>query len=388
MKSKGEQSSKTSSRPEKTTGIKPRARTAEEQWYYASQGQLIWWGFKKHKVALAAAVFLGMFYLVAIFAEFFAPYDARTRSRDWVNAPPTQVHFIDAEGNLRRPFVYRVTQELNLQTFRNEFVEDTTQRYPIYFIVRGDPYRLLGLFPTNIRLMGTEGAPLLLFGADRVGRDLYSRIIYGARISLFIGLGGVFFSFVLGCLFGGISGFFGGTTDELIQRIIDVLISIPTIPLWMALAAAIPREWTVPQTYFAMTLVLAVVGWAGLARVVRGKLLSMRDEDYALAAKGAGGSDAWIIRKHLLPGFLSFLIVHLTLAIPYMILGETALSFIGLGMQPPAVSWGVLLQDAQDIAAISHRPWQLIPGLFVVLAVLLFNFVGDGLRDAADPYSK
>jgi peptide/nickel transport system permease protein len=228
--------------------------------------------------------------------------------------------------------------------------------------------------------------PVLLFGSDRLGRDLFSRTFYGARISLFIGFGGVFLSFVLGCTLGGISGYFGGVIDDVIQRTIEVLLSMPTIPLWMALAAAIPRRWSVTQTYFAITLVLAVVGWAGLARIIRGKLLALRQEDFVLAARISGSSQSWIITHHLLPNFMSYLIVHITLAIPSTILGETSLSFLGLGMQPPAVSWGVLLRDAQDIGAVAQRPWQLIPGAFVVLAVLMFSFIGDGLRDAADPY--
>ena len=217
-------------------------------------------------------------------------------------------------------------------------------------------------------------------------RDVYSRTISGARISLLIGFGGVFVSFVLGCLIGGVSGMFGGAVDEVIQRIIEVLLSIPTIPLWMALAAAIPRDWSVTQTYFAITIVLAVVGWAGLARIVRGKLLSLREEDFIRAAKIAGSTETATIVRHLLPNFISYLVVHVTLAIPQTILGETSLSFLGLGMQPPAVSWGVLLKEAQDLAAVAQRSWQLIPGIFVVVAVLMFSFVGDGLRDAADPY--
>jgi len=242
------------------------------------------------------------------------------------------------------------------------------------------------VIPTNLKFYYSE-KPFFLFGGDRLGRDLYTRTMIGMRISLFIGLGGVFFSFILGCLFGGISGYFGGLIDNVIQRMIDVLLSIPTIPLWMALAAAIPRDWTVIQTYFAITIVLAIVGWAGLARVVRGKLLALREEDYILAAQIAGVKESKIITTHLLPNFFSYLIVHLTLAIPATILGETALSFLGLGIQPPAVSWGSLLKDAQDLVTVAERPWQLIPGAFVVFAVLMFNFIGDGLRDAADPYS-
>jgi peptide/nickel transport system permease protein len=285
--------------------------------------------------------------------------------------------------------VYARKRELNQETFRYSFVEDESQTFPILFFTKGEPYKLLGLVRTNLHFFGTgEGSPpLLLFGADRLGRDLFTRTLYGSRVSLSIGLVGVFLSFSIGVTLGGISGYAGGMVDELIQRTVDFLISIPALPLWMALSAALPRDWPVLQTYFAITIILSIISWGGLARVVRGKLLSLREEDYALAAQAAGASDWRIIMRHLLPGFASHLIVSITLAIPGVILGETALSFIGLGMQPPAVSWGTLLQDAQDIVAIAHQPWSLIPALFVIVAVLLFNFVGDGLRDAADPYA-
>jgi peptide/nickel transport system permease protein len=357
-----------------------------ERWYTASQGQLIWWRFQKHKLAVVAMTVLAIIYFVAFFSEFFVPYGVETRFAGYENAPPSKIH-IYAEGEgLQRPFIYKTKRQMNRKTFRLEYSEDTSQKFIIRFFAPGEEYKLLTLIPMRRHLFTVDGTPFYLMGADRLGRDLYSRTIQGARISLLIGLGGVFLSFVLGCTLGGLSGFAGGAVDEVIQRIIDVLLSIPTIPLWMALAAAIPRQWTVTQTYFAIVMVLAVVGWAGLARVVRGKVLSLREEDYVLAAKVFGSTQTYVIIRHMLPNFLSYLIVHITLAIPGTILGETALSFLGLGMQPPAVSWGVLLREAQDVAAIAHRPWQLIPGAFVVITVLMFNFMGDGLRDAADPY--
>ena len=362
-------------------------QTFNEQWYTASQGQLIWWRFRKHKLAIISMWLLGLMYFVSILADFFVPYERDHRFSGYENAPPTPIHITAPGKGLQAPFIYGFTRKVNPQNFRVQFTEDTERRYPIRLFVQGDDYKFAGLFPTKLRFFGTGGdMPVLLFGSDRLGRDLFSRTLYGARISLFIGFGGVFLSFVLGCTLGGISGYLGGVIDDVIQRTIEVLLSMPTIPLWMALAAAIPRRWSVTQTYFAITLVLAVVGWAGLARIIRGKLLSLRQEDFVLAARISGSSQSWIIARHLLPNFLSYLIVHITLAIPSTILGETSLSFLGLGMQPPAVSWGVLLRDAQDIGAVAQRPWQLIPGLFVVAAVLMFSFVGDGLRDAADPY--
>jgi peptide/nickel transport system permease protein len=362
----------------------------DERFYYASQWELIWWRFRRHKVAMISSTLLLLLYLAAIFADFVSPYPAAARFEGYQAAPPMKVHFVDPAEGLQRPFVYAYTRELDQATFRYTFVEDETQKYPIRFFVPGERYKLWGLFESDIHLFGTgeADAPILLFGADRLGRDLFTRTFFGARISLSIGLVGVFLSFLLGVVLGGVSGYLGGLTDEAIQRTIDFLISIPALPLWMALSAALPRDWSVLKTYFAITIILSILGWAGLARVVRGKLLSLREEDYALAAQAAGASQWRIISKHLLPGFTSHLIVSITLAIPGMILGETALSFIGLGMQAPAVSWGVLLQDSQNIVAIAHQAWLLIPAGFVIATVLLFNFVGDGLRDAADPYAQ
>lgn len=353
-----------------------------------SQGRLIWRRFKRHRLALLALYVLGFFYLVAIFADFVAPYNADSRFRQMQNAPPTTIHFTDENGQLTAPFVYELERTRDPQTFRQIYTENLEAPSTVHFFVRGDSYKFLGFIESDLHLFGTQdGVALNLFGTDDVSRDLFSRIIHGARISLFIGFGGVFLSFILGCVIGGISGYLGGRVDEIIQRLIDLLISIPTLPLWMALTAAIPRNWSVTQTYFALTLVLSAVGWMGLARVVRGKLLTMRELDFVTASKLAGGSDLYVVVRHLLPNFASHLIVTITLAIPGMILGETALSFIGLGMQDPAVSWGVLLQETLNFTAIAQQPWKLIPAVFVVITILMFNYIGDGLRDAADPYS-
>jgi peptide/nickel transport system permease protein len=338
---------------------------------------------------MGSVVLLTIIYILAIFSSFFSPYGPGQRFDQYQQAPPMTIRFFH-EGRLIGPYYYGFERTLNTQTFRYSFVYDESEIYPLRLFVKGEPYKLFGLFPSDIHFFGTprvDAPPLMLFGADRLGRDLFSRTLNGGRISLSIGLIGVFLSFVLGVVLGGLSGYFGGVVDEVIQRTVDFLISIPQLPLWMALSAALPRDWPVLKTYFAITVILSVVGWTELARVVRGKLLSLREEDYALAAQAAGASKRRIIFKHLLPGFTSHLIVSITLSVPGMILAETALSFIGLGIQPPAVSWGTLLQDAQDIVAIAHQPWQLIPAIFVIGTVLLFNFIGDGLRDAADPYS-
>ena len=359
--------------------------------YTASQGQLIWRKFRRHKAAQIAMVVLIIFYVMAAFCEVISPYEKATTSPKHLYAPPTRIHlFAEDESGSRTfigPFVYGLDGVVD-KDFNRVFTENKEEIYKLKFFVKGDEYKFWGLFRTNIHLFGAEGdGRIFLFGTDKLGRDVFSRTLYGSRISLTIGLVGVFLSFVLGLVIGGISGYFGGAVDEVIQRGIDLLVSIPQIPLWMTLAAAMPRDWPIVQTYFAITIVLSVIGWAGLARTVRGKILSLREEDFTVAARISGVSEWRIITKHLLPLFMSYIVVAITMAIPNMILGETSLSFLGLGMQPPAVSWGTLLQDAQQIISVAVHPWLLIPALFVILAVLMFNIPGDGLRDAADPYS-
>ncbi len=369
---------------------KERRLTRAEQLYGASQYQLMVAKFKKHKLAMVSLFLLLTFYIVAIMAEFVAPYDKSLRFEDKIYASPSKIHFIDSQGNLTLPFVYETKSTVDPKTFQYSLVEDKTKPHKIKLFIRAEGYKLVGLIPFDRHLFGVDGEeePLLILGGDHLGRDLLSRIIYASRVSLFIGFGGVIVSFFLGILLGGISGYFGGTIDLVIQRLIELLMSLPHIPLWMALSAAIPEGWTGIQTFFAITLILSLVGWTGLARVVRGKILSLREEDYVMAARISSAGPLSIIFRHLLPGFTSYLVVHVTIAIPSMILGETTLSFLGLGILPPDVSWGSLLQRAQDVTVIANYPWLLLPAAFVVFAVILFNFVGDGLRDAADPYSR
>jgi len=371
-------------------GTQDRRRKVAEKLDEASQYQLMLTKFRKHRVATVSFFVLVLLYIVAIFAEFVTPYDPLQRFDNQIFASPTVIHFTDSNGNLTLPFIYRTQSKVDPKTFAYQtvIVEPATQ-YPIRLFVQTAPYKLAGFIPMNVRLFGVEGdQPIFLFGADNLGRDLFSRIVYASRVSLFIGLVGVFISFVLGITLGGISGFFGGKIDIIIQRMVEFILSIPQIPLWMALSAAIPQEWTGIQTFFAITVILSLVGWTGLARVVRGKIISLREEDYVTAARISSASNMSIIFRHLLPGFTSYLIVHITLAIPGMILGETTLSFLGLGINPPDISWGALLQQAQDVTVVSNYPWLLAPVLFVMLAVILFNFIGDGLRDAADPYTR
>ncbi len=368
---------------------KKKVTPQEEKLYVASQWRLIWWRFKRHKLAMASAVVLAIFYIVAIFCEFIAPYEPFERDLNYVQAPPQKIHFVDEKDKFHLfPFTYQTKQTLNPETWDWESVEEKSQMYPIRLFVHGSKYKFWNLFYSDLHLFGVEkGGNIHLLGTDRLGRDMLSRIIYGSRISLSIGLIGVAFSFILGIIFGGIAGYYGGVIDNVIQRIIETLISIPGLPLWMALSASLPATWPALRVYFGMTVIMSVLGWTGLARVVRGKFLSLREEDFVVAARLCGTSEGKIIFKHLLPSFMSHIIVSLTLAVPGMILGETTLSFLGIGLRPPIVSWGVLLNGAQNVQAVAMAPWLLFPALFVVIAVLAFNFLGDGLRDAADPYS-
>lgn len=367
-----------------------KGKMKEEKLLVASQWQLMRWKFLRHKLAVVSLVVLGVLYFFALFAEFTAPNNPRAHNVAYIYVPPQPLRFFDEEGNFHlRPFVYGVTRTLCMRTFRHFFEDDHTRKYSLHLFVPGEPW---GFLASNIRLFGFGGADgegrVMLLGADSMGRCMLSRLIYGGRLTLSVGLIGIAISFVLGIIIGGISGYFGGTADAIIQRLIEFLMSIPGLPLFMALSAALPVVWPVWKRYFMVIIILSIIGWTGLARVVRGKFMSTREEDFVMAARLHGASESRIISKHLLPSFYSFIIASLTLSVPGMILGETGLSFIGLGLQPPAISWGVLLAEAQALRVLAHAPWLIIPGLAVVIAVLAFNFVGDGLRDAADPYAN
>ena len=364
----------------------------EEQVFVASQWQLMWWKFRKHKMAMISAALILFLYTVALFAEFFAPYNPEQFFPKYKLAPPTKIHIRDAEGNWRRPFVYKTIRERDPETMRNLYTDDTTTLYPVQLFVAVTEYKMWGLFPGDLHLFGLpvshDEQGMFLLGADRMGRDVFSRVCYGARLSLSIGLVGVFLSLIVGIILGGLSGYLGGTVDTVIQRLIEFLRSIPSTPLWMGLSAALPPDWPVVRVYFGITVILSLIGWTGMARVVRGKFLSLREEDFVMAARLAGATQMRIILRHMVPSFLSHIIASLTLSIPGMILSETGLSFIGLGLRPPAISWGVLLQEAQQLRSLVLAPWVLTPAIAVIVTVLAMNFLGDGLRDAADPYSR
>ncbi|MDM9623227.1 peptide ABC transporter permease [Rhizobium sp. AC44/96] len=358
----------------------------------AGQWQLFWLKFKKHKIALASLVVIVFMYLVAAFADFVAPFDPNATNARFTYAPPQSIALL-VDGAFR-PHVSQLKMTLNTESMRREFAPDPTKPVDVgFFVTAPQPYHLLGFVPMQTKLFGLKnpmpGDSMYIFGADRLGRDIFSRVVHGAKISLSIGLVGVFMSLVLGVTIGGISGFFGGWIDLAIQRMIELLRSIPTIPLWMGLAAAIPVGWPPLRTYFVITLIVSLIGWTSLAREVRGKFLSLRNEDFVIAARLDGMSEIGIIFHHLVPSFMSHIIATLTLAIPSMILAETALSFLGIGLQPPIISWGVLLQEAQNIRAVAQAPWLLFtPAAAIVISVLSLNFLGDGLRDAADPYES
>jgi len=352
----------------------------------ASQLRLMWWKFKRHKVALASGIFLAALYVMILFCEFLAPYNLHTRNVDFIYAPPQRVHFFH-EGSFVGPFVYGRTMTLDLETLKRNYADNPADIEPIRFFCRGDSYHFWGLFESNLHLVcPAEGGQLFLLGTDRLGRDVLSRIIYGARISLTIGLLGITVSFVLGIVIGGLAGYHGGVFDLVVQRVIEVLQSIPSIPLWLSLAAIMPATWSPILIYLGITVILGLLDWTGLARAVRSKLLALREEDYVLAAQLMGARGSRIIARHLVPGFMSHLIATATISIPGMILGETALSFLGLGLRPPITSWGILLTEAKSVSVIAFYPWLLFPTIPVILVILAFNFLGDGLRDAADPY--
>ena len=366
---------------------KVREVQQKEAIYRLTQWQLIWRKFRKHKVATVGGYVLIIMYVAAIFGQFISPFPIQEREERSFQ-PPQRLHFRDEEGFHLRPFVYGMKMTRDPETFESTWIEDETQKFPIRFFAHGWEYKLWGVFPTDLHLFVAEGGYAHLFGTEQLGRDLFSRILHGAQISLSIGLAGIAISFVVGCILGGISGYFGGIADMTIQRVIEFLRSIPTLPLWMALSAAVPVDWPPLRVYFGITIILATIGWTGLARVVRGKFLELRAEDYVLAAEFVGASQSRVIFRHMLPGMTSYLIVSLTMSVPGMILGETALSFLGLGLRPPVVSWGVLLQDAQNVQTLYLHPWILLPAMFVIIVVLAFNALGDGLRDAADPYTR
>ena len=374
-------------RPETPPSV--TSKEADIRYYTASQFQLMWWKFKKHRLALIGSTVLGIFAFIAVFAEFLSPYTPTARTVDYLFGRPQVLHFVDAEGKFHlRPFTYSLTAVMDPKTFLLEVKEDTSKPWPVYFFVKGDPYKMWDLIKLDRHLFGVKEGHLHLLGTDKLGRDILSRLLHATRTSLTIGVVGLFISFFLGLIIGGVSGFFGGTIDDVIQRSIEFIRSIPTLPLWMALAAALPKDWSAQQVYFTITILLGLLGWTHLARRVRGKLLSLREEDFVVAARIAGSTNARIIARHLLPSFLSYIIVDLSISFPYMILAETSLSFIGLGLRAPVVSWGVLLQDAQNVQSIALYPWLFTPVAFVILSVMAFSFVGDGMRDAADPYSR
>jgi peptide/nickel transport system permease protein len=357
------------------------------KYYTASQWQLVWWRFRKHRMAMVGAIVLLTMGLMGALAGFVAPYSQTSRDRAYIMGAPQLPRLWDHNGFSLRPFIHGITTKRDPITLRKiASVDPETRRY-LRFFVSGDAYRFWGLVSTELHLFGLDEGKLHLFGTDELGRDLFSRTLFATGTSLSIGVLGVLMAFVLALIIGGIAGYTGGMVDYGIQRLTEIVRVIPVIPLYMGLAAAFPKEWSNVQVYFAMTLIFGLIGWPTLARRIRGHLLTQRGEDYVLAAELSGASASRIITRHLLPSFTSYIIVDLVISFPYMILSETALSFIGLGLRPPSVSWGIMLQDAQNIRAIEQAPWFFLPAVFVVVAVLAFTILGDGLRDAADPYS-
>jgi peptide/nickel transport system permease protein len=361
---------------------------AEEKIAVATQWQLMWWRFRKHKLAMLGSLVLIAFYLIVVSVDFLAYADPNEGDAQQGLIAPQPIQWFD-DGQFK-PYVHPLKGTRDPKTFKRVYVADMNTKVPVILFGQGFPYKLLGVIPTDRHFFAVEGADaqktLFLLGTDVNGRDLWSRLVYGTQTSLTIGLFSVALSLLLGVVLGGVSGYFGGIWDTVIQRIIEILRSLPTIPLWMGLTAALPNDWSVNQIYFAITIIISLIGWTELARVVRGRFLSLRQEDFVMAAQLLGCSKQRIIFRHMVPSFISHIIAATTLALPAMIISETSLSFLGLGLRPPAISWGVLLQDAQNIQALAISPWLLIPVFPVIVAVLAFNFMGDGLRDAADPY--
>jgi len=352
--------------------------------YGASQWRLMWRKFVRNKVAVAGGAIIILFYLTAIFAPFLAPYTETTRFTKNIYMPPQMVHLFN-EGRLQ-PYVYAYEAQFD-ENLRKTY-KPTGEKTFIRFFVSGEPYTLLGFISTDIHLFGGEGGmPVSLLGTDRQGRDMFSRILYGSRLSLTIGLVGVVLSLILGTILGITSGYYSGWVDEIIQRVIELIRAIPNVPLWMALSAAIPLTWTITQTYFAISIILSLTQWTWLARQLRGQVLALRSQDFVLASKLSGAKDRWVIFKHLVPATLGQIIVVSTLAMPAMILAETALSYLGLGLRPPATSWGVLIQESQNYQSLALYPWVFTPAIAVAICILAFNYLGDGLRDAVDPYT-
>lgn len=358
----------------------------QEKYYLASQWQLMWLKLKRHKIAMISAAILLFSYVTCIFTEFISPYNMNTRNTQRIFAPPQSVHWFH-EGEFKGPFVYGFKFEMNMTNLKREYKVDRGSVYPLRFLCSGDPYMFWDLFESTFHLVcPAKDGYFFWLGTDRLGRDMLSRIIHGARISLTIGLIGIVISMTLGIVIGGIAGYYGGPIDNVIQRIIEIFRSFPELPLWMSLSAVLPVNWSPILVFFGITVILAFLDWTSLARAVRSRLLALREEDYCTAAQFMGARPRRIIGRHLLPGFMSHLIASATLSIPSMILGETALSFLGLGLRPPITSWGVLLNEAQNINVVALYPWLMLPVVPVIVVILAFNFFGDGLRDAADPY--
>jgi peptide/nickel transport system permease protein len=367
--------------------VAERLTAEQEKYYMAGQWKLMWWRFRRHRPAVVSMAFLALMYLSTVISEFIAPYDLQTRSSAYIFAPPQQVHLFH-EGKFLGPFVYALKTTRDMETLQRVYTPDPTRPQPLRFFCLGDSYEFWGLIEGSFHFVcPPKGGQFFWLGTDRLGRDMFSRIVYAARISLTIGLIGITLSFALALFLGGLAGYYGGWVDMIVQRLTEIIKSFPHLPLWLALSAALPVTWSPLLVYFGITLILALLDWPGLGRAVRSKLLSLREEDYAAAAQMMGAKPGRIIGRHLLPGFMSHLIASATLSIPSMILAETALSFLGLGLRPPITSWGVLLNEATDINVVAVNWWLMLPVVPVILVILAYQFMGDGMRDAADPYA-